>query len=744
MKDDNSIFRGARWLGDGIDGVDTPTPAPYFRRVFDYDGDEARALLLRISGLGYYELYLNGERVGDRVLDPPPEIYDKHFPYTEYTITLKRGKNTFLVLLGDGLYNCSTVFQRQQYSTWRARAKFILELLDGAKQLLVSDESWQCGASSIIFNAYRNGEFIDGRLMTPDFYLNGRPESEKRAPIVTPPGGEPRCNNDTPCHILKTLSAHQLNDTVYALDENIAGRIALTLRGKRDTAVTIRYCDQLTEDGQLYWDKYKLATQSGEFQTDKYYCSGEGIEHFEPHFVFHGFQYIEITADEPIEILEVSARVIGTAFASIGTLATDNNDINRLHACTRASYQANFVNMPMDCPHREKDGWTADAHLACDTGLWNFDAAPALCRWLDVLCDCQRPSGQIPSIVPYSGFGFYNEWTGVTWDAALIIIPYTIYMHTGDRAVIAHFAEPMMRLLRFMAQMRHSNGLPSYSLLGEWCAATDVPVPSLEYCSGAMYCRIADMLAFMLGQINSPETAEYQQLANEARAAFQRAFIRADGSVGDDTLTALALALEFGLMPDETSAQCAATKLAELSKQYDCKARFGILGAKYVPRALARYGYTELALRYFTQPEYPGWTNWLRHGAVTLWESWECNNSHNHIMFGDCDAWLYEYAAGFQFHRESPGELTIAPTPLAELGSLAGDYRGVHSEWHIDGDNASGCIVIPAGQHATLHLPGQEAKRVGADTYCWEELVFERTGAKPPHPFFEGNTIFRK
>jgi len=720
-----SIFDSARWISRPNSSADDPVPAPYFRNNFHYT-NTGESLVLLLAGLGYHEIYLNGEKISDHLLTPPPEMYSRHYPYCRYDLSgkVREGENQLLILLGNGWYNCQTVFHRYESAIWRTFPKLVLKLLQGETPLLVSDESWRTGDSPILFNALRNGEFFDGRMLEPDFYRKGRPETEQPAAIVQMPGGRPRLVTAPAVRVLEYLMAEPVSSNVWKIPKNIAGWCSLRLRGTRGTTVSIRYCDRITRDGQIDWGKYKLAVKSGEFQTDRYTLSGNGVEFYEPRFTYHGFQYMEITGDGDFELLEVKAASIGSDFAVIGSFKTGNPVIEALRKCTYDSFRSNFVHIPTDCPHREKDGWTADAHCACETGMYHFDLTENYRAWLDILCDSQFPSGQLPGIAPCAGFSFYENWTSPAWDYAFIKIPYTIFLHNHDRRIIHRYYKPMCRYYNFFHRLSDSQGIVDYGILGEWCGPTNVKMVDKRFVSTVFCYHSALLLGHMATAIRKNEDAkEFYASAGRMKEAIISQFGNPDGSFCQKESTALALALEFGLVEGENQKNIAGL-LAEHVKHLNGKADFGILGAKYVPRALANNGYADLGLLCFTQPEYPGWANWVKRGAVTLWEDWEGENSHNHIMFGDINAWFFEFAAGFRYY--TPGRLTICPTPLKALGSFQADYRHYRSRWAFCGSTCQGEIFIPKGKTANLLLPDGRGIDNAQGTISWEAFFDER------------------
>ncbi len=699
-----------------------PSPAPHFRRAFQCDGFTAGCV--RLSGVGYHELYLNGRKVGDRVLDPAVSCYEKRVRFVTFDITeyLHPGINVIGIILGNGWYNPTTeeVWNFVK-APWRDGVKFTLELEIDGKIVLEADESWKYSSGPILFDALRNGETYDARREL-DGWLSERYDDSAWLPVlrVAGPGGELDEQKMPPCRVLQTLPAvlHPAGK-VYDAGQNLSGWAGITVCGEPGAEVKLEYAERITDDGDLDTSFQDVFIKSGDFQTDRYILKGNGVESWEPRFTYHGFQYIRATVTGNAELRGVEARFVGTAFDSIGKLSTDNETINRLQKITRWSFRSNYVGIPTDCPHREKNGWTGDAAIAADTGLYNFDVGSSYTEWLRLLADCQRPNGQLPGIAPSGGWGF-NWGSGPAWDCALFSIPYEIYLHTGDDTAIRQNYPEMKRYLDFCAAME-SDGILSFGL-GDWAAPGEhrnTPSPALT--STGYYCMDAKLLsrfARMLGE--TEEESRFRDLAERIRAAFNREFHLGDGLYGDGSgkgeLTSLGCALYHDLVEPKFR-QRTLERLVDLCRREECRANFGILGAKYVPRVLAENGYADLACRFFTQREFPGWAHWIDLGLTTLGEHWNGAASRNHIMFGDLGAWFFRYLGGFRHDPEQPGfrHLIVAPCPV--VNACRAEYRGYISDWEVKEGLMTIRLTVPPNSTALLRLPGGESFELGSGIY---------------------------
>jgi len=693
-------------------------PAPLFRRVFRVNTVPHHALL-RLCGLGFYELSLNGSKVSDHVLDPIPTIYDRRARFVRHDVTalLQKGDNAIAVILGNGWYNSHTpdVWHFDK-ATWRDYPTLWLdlEIVDshGAVTRVVSDTQWRVGEGPIRFDALRNGEIYDARQEqngwdTSDFDDAAWP----RARIASGPGGLLEEQTSPPCKIMETIvpvSVREIKPGVALFDmgQNIAGWAQLRMAGEAGQTVTLRYGERLHEDGTLDQRAIGACIKGGDIQTDRYICKGKGEEIWEPRFTYHGFQYVQVEGlNHPATLAMLRGRVVHTAFDSSGTFDCSNEDLNRLQACTRRAYLSNFVGIPTDCPHREKNGWTGDAQLAAETGFMNVDAATSYEQWMYTLMDTQRPNGQLPGIAPTSGWG-YNWGSGPAWDAALILIPGYIHLYTGsDRAIRAGY-DAMRRYMDYCAQMEE-DGLLTFGL-GDWCPPRKDTVTPASLTSTAYYYVFARRLAEYARLIGRPGDADaYQALGMRVRDSFHRAFYKGDGLYADGQPTAQACALYQNLV-DAKDQPRVAHRLVEALDNANGVADFGILGAKYVPRALAEHGYAQRAYALLTQPSFPGWVHWLRQGATTLWEEWDGKGSRNHVMFGDISAWMYHYLAGIQPDPDAPGFRHIRLRPFFAKGldyvraSHRCPYGIIHSSWQRKGNYVVLDVTVPPGSSATL------------------------------------------
>ena len=387
--------------------------------------------------------------------------------------------------------------------------------------------------------------------------------------------------------------------------------------------------------------------------------------------------------------------------------------LNALQRNTVQSYLSNFTGIPTDCPHREKNGWTGDAQLAMETGLWNFKAEKACTHFLELFADTQRPSGQLPGIAPSGGWGF-NWGSGPAWDILLFEYPWQMYLFCGNTENIRRFYGNMQSYIEYCNGMSE-NDLIRFGL-GDWCHHTRSAIVTTELTSTAYYYyAVTRMVEFanILGK--KSDAKQYAELAKKIRTAFNKKFCHKDGTYASGEWTALAAALYFDLA-EEKNRKKIAEKLVKMVRANGHKVNFGILGANYVPRVLSDFGYADDAYKLITQPEYPGWGWWVVQGATSLWEMWNGSSSQNHIMFGDISAWMYQYPAGVTPLKEAPGfkKFQIKPEFIKDLSFVRmcheSPYGVIRSEWKRNKNKIVCEFEIPAKASADIILPGKTIK----------------------------------
>lgn len=724
-----------KWIGRTEDTA--PRPAPLLRREFTVKGKVQRARVY-VCGLGYHELRLNGEKVGDHVLDPGYTRYDRRALYVTHDVTnrLKQGPNALGVMLGTGWTNVHTVAVWYfDQAPWRQAPKVLLNLrleyADGRTETIATDERWKTADGPVTFDSIYAGESYDARREIPGWDRPGFDDSRwDEARVVKDPGGEVSAQEMEPIRITRTLKPVKITEPkpgVYVFDmgQNLSGHVQLTVSGPAGTEVVFKHGERLNPDGTL--DQRDIAEHMRpfrapaipkdaplpRFQTDSYILKGGGVEVWEPRFVYHGFQYVEVTGLPGKPTPEtVKARVTHSDVRPAGEFACSNPLLNKIQEATKWAFLSNLASIPTDCPHREKNGWTGDAHLAAEQAIYNYHPAAVYKKWIQDLADEMRPTGELPGIVPSSGWGY--EWgNGPAWDSAYLLIPWYLYEYYGDTAILKHHYPKMRRYVDYLTT-KAKDGIVSIGL-GDWVppgktAPTEVTSTGYYYADARIVARAAEILG------KTEDARKYSELAESIKAAFNKRFFQPEtGSYSNGTQTALATPLNWGLVPAEHRQKLVDLLVAEVEKK-NGHLDTGILGTKYLLNVLLDNGRADVAYRVASQTTYPSWGHWIEQGATTLWEAWDGTASRNHIMFGDISAWFYRALAGIR--PDAPGfkRIRIQPQVVGDLTWVRGSYDSIHgriaSDWKRENGTLTLSVTIPPNTAATVYVPTSDPGKV--------------------------------
>lgn len=652
------------WRAFWIKNPDCPDRrSPVFFKKFD--ARDIKSAELYISGVGFYVAELNGKRVGDQILAPAFTKYDTTVLYNVYDVSdlLTDGENELRVTLGNGWFNqAEDDAWKFNHSPWRALPKMICELFINGECAVISDSSWECADGRYIYNSLRCGQTYDASAELTNLH---------HAVVSFGPGGILKKQNSPAIKISEVLEPVGLvpcqSQTVYDFGVSLSGNVEIAVRGKRGARVTLRYGERVHDpDGAIDLHDISLCVHNHRFQEDVYILSGEGTERWYGEFAYNGFRYVQVEMEGEAELVDIKARCFHTELPSAGSFEIDHPVMNAVQKAILRSTRTNFHHMPTDCPHREKNGWTGDAHLSCEQALFNFDMKDAYIKWLDDIVDCQRPNGQIPCIVPTEAWG-YGWGTGVTWDAVICEIPYQIYMYTGDKAVLECYIVPMRRYIDFMLRMSDT-GIWHHGL-GDWCPPKEAQTVSDDTLLTAYAYFCMDRYrscAAALGMTDDAKWAEEHALG--IKETIRREIIGKER----DSQTYLAILLAFGLTDDPSDT------LGRLEKQLEADGfhtTSGIFGTKLIFNALTDAGRFDLAWKLATVEGYPGYSYLLTLGSGTLSEEWGGGTSRNHHMFSSIGDWFYKGIAGIHLDENAPGFKHIDLRPHIPQGCKAFSAR---------------------------------------------------------------------
>lgn len=730
---ETGMMNSGNWKGSWIQDTRDINlkPAAYFRKAFSINKKikQARAYIA-VGGL--YELSVNGERIGDHYLDPMYTRFDRRTLYTTYDVTgqLQQGSNAIGVLLGNGWYNHqSTAVWYFDKAPWRARPSFCMDLrityTDGSMEAISSGKDWKTALSPVLFNSIYTAEHYDANKEIAGWDKPGFIDTAWKEPVyVHAPSENIVAQSLHPVRLVdtifsKTIRTFSDTDYVFDLGRNIAGISSIHLAGHAGTVVRVKHGERLYANGHVDQSNidvhYRPTDNTDPFQTDIYILKGgDEMETFRPHFNYKGFQYVEVSSSEPITLLKESlvSYFMHSDVPPIGKISCSNPVINKIWEATNNSYLSNLVGYPTDCPQREKNGWTGDAAIAVETGLYNFDAITIYEKWMADHRDEQQPNGVLPSIIPTGGWGY--EWAnGPDWTSTIAIIPWNLYLFYGDRKALTDCYENIKRYVNHINE-GYPSGVTDWGL-GDW-----IPVKSkspIELTSTCYYYADAMILANAAKLLDKTgDYKTYSALAATIKAAFNKKYFNESLSIyGSGLQTDLAAPLFWGLVPDLYKSKVAAS-LAKRVRADSIQLDVGLLGTKAILNALSENGYADLAYQLAASEKYPSWGWWIVNGATTLYENWPINAgsdiSMNHIMFGEIGAWLYKALGGIKPDPAQPGfkNILLQPYFVTGLDSFRAEHKSPYglivSEWKRAGDEVLYTAEVPANSTATLRLNG--------------------------------------
>lgn len=721
----------AKWITDDKDK--DYQPSPMLRKRFEVKQGVKRALL-HISAAGYYDAKINGQRVSDDWMNPGYTHYDKRNLYLTHDVTnlLSAGDNVITATLGNGFYNdYMPIVWEWDRARWRNRARMIAELHieyeSGEKDVVTTDKSWKTTEGEWRGNVIYAGDVIDARMSVEDWDNPSMDDSQYASAIeVEAPSALLLAQRMEPIRVIETVNPKafkKISDRVYMyyFPANMAGVTTLKVKGQAGTRIEVQHGEILKADSTLEVRNVNIYYRTGgdaTFQQDVYILRGDDCgEEFTPRFHYNGFQYVEVRADRPVELDENSlqAHFLSTDMAQIGSFNSSNELMNKIWHAVCRSYQSNYHGIPTDCPHREKNGWTADAHISMDIALMNFDAIRSYEKWIDDYVDNQREDGYISGIVPSSGWG-YGDWPGPVWDAAMFIIPDKLYEYYGDIRAIETIYPVAERYLEMQHKRENKDGVVDEFMkgIGDWCYYhTYTPQDFVSACYYYYQHKLMTRFAEMLGRDSEKYATKTEQLRNYINDKYLN---RETGAYSIAKITAQALPLALDIVPKDME-KLVAARLNEAVVASDYLCDYGLIGSKYALRMLVKYGYVDTAYKLATQTKLPSYGYWVEKGHTTPLERWFLGNaphfdggsSANHVFFGDVAAWMQSDIAGINFDPEKPGFEHVIIRPHFPQGlewaeaSLRSVRGMIRSSWKREAGEIKLNVTIPINAKATIY-----------------------------------------
>jgi alpha-L-rhamnosidase len=739
----------AKWIGyDKASPWDSITQwsrlsARYLRKEFQSSSTIKRATVY-ISGLGMYELYINGKIIGDQVLAPNPTDYRKSFFYNTHDVTgqIKNGKNAIATVLGNGrFFTMRQNYKTQKHNTFgypKLLLQLEIEYTDGSKKIIVSDETWKLNVNGPIrTNNEYDGEEYDATKEFPGWNNIGFNDSKWIKPeVVAAPTGNITAQMSEPMKVMqliKPVSIKKLNNGKYVLDmgQNFAGWVQIKVQGKRGQKVQLRFAESLKDDGEIFTANLRDAKV-----TDVYTLKGPGIETWQPSFVYHGFRYVEITGFPGTPTVnDFEGKLIYDALETTGSFVTSNDVINSIYKNAWWGIASNYKGMPVDCPQRnERQPWLGDRVIGAMGESYLFDNAKLYAKWMDDIEQSQTEEGSIPDVAP----AFWNYYSDdVTWPAAFITISNNLYNQFGDLKPIQKNYASMKKWMQYMQGKYMKDYIVTRDKYGDWC----VPPEDLKLIHAKDSSRLTDgkliatayyfkLLSYMqrFAKLtgNDADIKEYELLAANMKTAFHKKFYNPlQYGYSNNTITANLLPLYFGICPDSLKEKVFANIYQKIRVESKDHISTGLIGTQYLMRGLTEYGNTNLAFKLASNTTYPSYGYMVANGATTIWELWNGNtadpgmNSQNHVMMlGDLLIWYYENLAGIRADKTNVGfkKIIMKPSLPDNLQFVNASYKSMHglikSDWKKNDKIFEWTISVPANTSATVYIPAGSLRDV--------------------------------
>lgn len=651
-------------------------PAPYFRKKFFIEKVLSQAELL-ICGLGFYELFVNGERVTRSLLAPFVSNPDDYMYYDHYDLQpyLREGDNVLGICLGNGFFNnpggCGWGFHEGRFcGTPRVAMGLKMTFADGTEEVIESDDSFRVAASPIIMDDYRNGEYYDARLEIPGWNTIEFDDSQwEHAIWSTAPRGELRLCEAEPILVereIKPISVVQTKEGfLYDFGENNAGICRICISGEPGQQISMYFAEQV-KDGVL--DRKSINPREyPRRQKDIYICKGGEVENYTPMFTYHGFRYVLVEGLKPEQATKelLTYVIFHTMLRERGGFVCGDEIANAIQDMTRRSDLSNFHHIFTDCPQREKNGWTADIALSAEHILLNLEPDSNFREWMRNLCKTQNARGGLPGIVPTTGWGY---GLGPAWDCVLVEVPYQLYRYRGDLSTAKECSSYILRYLDYLTGIMNEEGVIA-SGLGDWCHVgaggnTLIKAP-LKVTSTMVAMDICNKSAILFEAMGREEQKQFAMaIYHRLRSAAREVLINTDTmTVLGDCQTSQAMGLYYGLFEPQEE-QMAFERLLDFVHREENHLDVGVLGGRVLFHVLSAFGYGDLAYHMITRTDYPSYGEWVARGMTTLREFFtqDISGSLNHHFWGDVSHWFMECVAGIRYNASLHGnEVDVCP-----------------------------------------------------------------------------------
>ncbi|TKC10921.1 alpha-rhamnosidase [Pedobacter polaris] len=736
--------------------TDSRLSARYYRKEFQ-SAKQIKYATASIIGLGLYELYINGKKVGNDVLSPTPTDYTKNVKYNTYDVTeyIKSGKNAVGAILGNGRFFA----MRQNEKPYKIKTfgfpKMLMNInivyTDGTTANIDTDDSWKGTTDGPIrTNNEYDGEEYDATKEFPGWNSIGFDDSKwLKAEFVQEPSGviEAQMNeNIKVMNTLKPISIKKLSSGRFILDmgQNMVGWLQIKVKGSKGKQIKLRFAESLKEDGELFTANLRNAKC-----TDLYTLKGNEQETWEPTFVYRGFRYVELSgySYQP-SVNDLIGKMIYDNIKTVGTFETSDALTNQIFKNAWWGIAGNYKGIPIDCPQRnERQPWLGDRGAVAFGESFVFDNGRFYTKWLQDIRNSQKEDGAIPDVAP-AFWRYYSD--NMTWPGTMLLITEMVYNQTGDVNVVKDNYPAMKKWLSYMKDRYMKDYILTKDSYGDWCMppvtieagrgkSADKKYPS-ELISTAYYYHFTQlMIQFSKVTGKNGDAKEFEILGNKIAAAFHQKYYNEKGYYATNVLTDNIIPLYFKMVPEKQVDKVFKNIAYTVEVTNKGHLSNGLVGIQWLMRCLNDYGRPDLAYTVATKKTYPSWGYMIENGATTIWELWNGNtadpkmNSQNHVMMlGDLLTWYYENLAGIK--AASPGfkKIIMKPEMIVGLDYVNASYQSAYgmikSNWKKSTKQFNWAITVPPNTTAVVYLPANEGDVVAEQTIKDLKLIKNENG----------------
>jgi len=749
-----------KWIGDGSrqftkdEDFYGDDPMPLFRKTFETSKKTISARLY-ISGLGYYEAYLNGNKIGDHMLDPGWTSYQKEVLYVVHDVTglLKTGKNVAGIMLGNGWYNplplkfWGGLNMRNALVTDRPKVRAMLRLTyaDGSTENIFTDENWKTAPGPVIRNNVYLGEQFDARAEIANWSTGKENDhSWKNAVVVAAPEGVLAIQKQPPVKVTSTINPVSLKEIkpgvyIYDMGQNFAGVAQLNVKGPAGTKVKIRYGEDIYADGTLN----PMTSVAGQikggnggpgapaiaWQEDTYTLRGKGSEVWSPRFTFHGFRYVEVTGWPGKPVLNsIKGLRLSADLEQSGEFSSSNEMFNKLDRNIQYTFLSNVFSVQSDCPAREKLGYGGDLFCTTESFMYHYDMSNFYSKIVKDFANEQTPQGGITETVPFVGIadaGPGDKSGPLGFQVGYPYLIRKIYDFYGDKRIIEENYASLTKHIMFLKSKAKNNLLDTD--LGDHESLDERAIPFTASVFYFLHARLMSDFAEICGKHNEQE--EYAQLSEKIKLAIQNKFdLTGDGKFEKGTQSAQVFALWAKI--ERTDSR---DKVFEIfKKEIENKKSHlstGIFGTKMLFDVLREEGRNDIAYTIANQRDFPGWGYMIANGATTLWETWAASDntfSKNHPMFGSVGEWFYRSLLGINGTSAGFKKFIIKPQPEGDLTWCRGNYHTMYgkisSSWRISEGSFTLDVGVPVNTNSEIWIPLKYGKHITESGKPVEEI----------------------